>query len=82
MPLNLQSKLLRVLQEKEIMRLGGTKSVKIDVRVIAATNENLKNLTENVKFREDLFYRLNFVPIKIPLLRERKKDISILCRKN
>lgn len=79
MPLNLQSKLLRVLQEKEIMRLGGTKSIKIDVRVIAATNQNLKELIEKGKFREDLFYRLNVVPIKIPSLRERQNDIPILA---
>ncbi|AYD40199.1 PAS domain-containing protein [Clostridium fermenticellae] len=78
MPLNLQSKFLRVLQEKEIMRLGGTKSIKIDVRVIASTNQNLKASIEKGKFREDLFYRLNVVPIKIPPLRERQKDISIL----
>ncbi|WML37379.1 sigma 54-interacting transcriptional regulator [Clostridium sp. OS1-26] len=78
MPLNLQSKLLRVLQEKEIMRLGGTKSIKIDVRVIAATNQKLQELIEKGKFREDLFYRLNVVPIKIPPIRERKDDIPIL----
>lgn len=79
MPLNLQSKLLRVLQEKEIMRLGGTKSIKINVRVIAATNQNLKKLIEEGKFREDLFYRLNVVPIKIPSLRERQNDVAILA---
>lgn len=79
MPLNLQSKLLRVLQEKEIMRLGATKSIKIDVRVIAATNQKLKEMIEAGKFREDLFYRLNVVPIKIPPLRERLDDISILA---
>jgi PAS domain S-box-containing protein len=79
MPLNLQSKLLRVLQEKEIMRLGGTKSIKIDVRVIAATNQKLNELIEKGKFREDLYYRLNVVPIKVPPLRERRNDISILA---
>lgn len=79
MPLNLQSKLLRVIQEKEIMRIGATKSIKLDVRVIAATNQNLSELIKIGKFREDLFYRLNVVPIKIPSLRERKDDISILA---
>lgn len=79
MPLNLQSKLLRVLQEKEIMRIGGTKSIKLDVRVIAATNQDLSELIKQGKFREDLFYRLNVVPLKIPPLRERKDDIAILA---
>ncbi|MCM8711224.1 sigma 54-interacting transcriptional regulator [Clostridium sp. SYSU_GA19001] len=80
MPLNLQSKLLRVLQEKEIMRLGGTKSIKLDVRVIASTNRDLKELIKQGKFREDLFYRLNVLPIKIPALKDRKEDISILAQ--
>ena len=79
MPLNLQSKLLRVLQEKEVMRIGATKSIKLDVRVIAATNQDLSHLIKIGKFREDLFYRLNVVPIKIPALRERKDDISLLA---
>lgn len=79
MPLNLQSKLLRVLQEKEIMRIGATKSIKLDVRVIAATNQDLSQLIKLGKFREDLFYRLNVVPIKIPPLRERRDDISLLA---
>ncbi|HHY13636.1 MAG TPA: sigma 54-interacting transcriptional regulator [Thermoanaerobacterales bacterium] len=78
MPLSLQSKLLRVLQEKEIIRVGGTKSIKLDVRVISATNQDLQILIEEGKFREDLFYRLNVVPIKIPPLRERKDDIPLL----
>jgi len=78
MPLTLQSKLLRVLQEKEIIRVGGVKSIKLDVRVIASTNQILSELIKSGKFREDLFYRLNVVPIKIPPLRERKDDISIL----
>lgn len=81
MPLNLQAKLLRVIQEKEIMRIGATKSIKLDVRVIAATNQNLNELIKIGKFREDLFYRLNVVPIKIPSLRERKDDIPILAYK-
>lgn len=79
MPINLQSKLLRVIQEKELMRVGGTKTIKLDVRIIASTNENLNELIKTGKFREDLFYRLNVVPIKIPPLRERKDDIPILA---
>ncbi|MBU3156644.1 sigma-54 interaction domain-containing protein [Clostridium estertheticum] len=79
MPLSLQSKLLRVLQEKELMRVGGVKSIKLDVRVIASTNQILSELIKQGKFREDLFYRLNVVPIRIPPLRERKADISIFA---
>ncbi|WP_432407464.1 sigma-54 interaction domain-containing protein [Wukongibacter sp. M2B1] len=78
MPLNLQSKLLRVLQEREIIRIGGSKSIKLDVRVISSTNQNLEKLTQQGKFREDLYYRLNVVPLRIPPLRERKDDIPIL----
>lgn len=79
MPLDLQAKLLRVLQEYEIMRIGGTKSIKIDVRVVSATNMNLEEMVEFREFRTDLFYRLNIVPIKIPPLRERKADIVPLA---
>lgn len=75
MPISLQPKLLRVLQEGEITRLGGTKSIKIDVRIVCATNANLQDLISNCKFREDLFYRLNTIPILIPPLRERKDEI-------
>ncbi len=75
MPLALQAKLLRALQEKEIMRLGGTKSIKINVRFISATNANLSDKIANHAFREDLFYRLNTIPIMIPPLRERKDEI-------
>ncbi|NTV89580.1 MAG: sigma 54-interacting transcriptional regulator [Clostridiales bacterium] len=78
MPMNLQAKLLRVLQEKEIIRVGGTKSIKLDVRIIAATNQDLQELIHKSRFREDLFYRLNVVPIRVPPLRERKDDIPIL----
>lgn len=78
-PINLQAKLLRVLQEKEIKRVGGTNTIKIDVRVIAATNQNLEEEVKRGKFREDLFYRLNVIPITIPPLRERKEDISLLA---
>lgn len=79
MPLPLQSKLLRVLQEKELMRIGGTKSIKLDVRVIAATNQNLIELVQRKEFRQDLYYRLNVIPIRIPSLRERKEDIVLLA---
>jgi len=75
---SLQTKLLRVLQEKEIERLGGSRPVKVDVRVIAATNRNLEEMMREGKFREDLYYRLNVVPIFIPPLRERKEDIPVL----
>ena len=75
MPYHLQAKLLRVLQEKEMFRLGGTKPIKLDIRIISATNKNLKNFINKGKFREDLFYRLNTIPINIPALSQRKDDI-------
>ena len=75
LPLDLQVKLLRVIQEREIQRVGGTSTKKIDVRLIAATNRNLKEMVQEGKFREDLYYRLNVVPIVIPPLRERKEEI-------
>jgi two-component system response regulator AtoC len=77
--LSMQSKLLRFLQEHEIKRVGGTESIKVDVRVIAATNQPLEPLVKNEKFREDLFDRLNVVSITLPSLRERKDDISLLA---
>ncbi len=76
-PLNLQGKLLRGIQERVIQRVGGEKDIKIDVRIISATNKNLKDMTENNEFREDLYYRLNVVEINIPPLRERVEDIPI-----
>jgi transcriptional regulator with GAF, ATPase, and Fis domain len=76
--LGLQTKLLRVLQEGEFERLGDPKTIKVDVRIIAATNRNLEKEIENGNFREDLFYRLNVFPIKIPPLRDRKEDIPLL----
>src|SRR3989338_1844496 len=75
----LQVKMLRVLQEQEFERVGGMKSLKVNIRVIAATHRNLEKEVESNKFREDLFYRLNVIPISIPPLRERKSDIPILA---
>ncbi|OGE21426.1 MAG: histidine kinase, partial [Candidatus Dadabacteria bacterium RBG_19FT_COMBO_40_33] len=77
-PIHLQSKLLRVLQEEEIRRLGDTKTIKVDVRIIAATSRDLNEDVKQGSFRGDLFYRLNVLPIHIPPLRERKDDIPIL----
>jgi len=81
MPIELQAKLLRALQEKEIHRLGGTKVIKIDIRVISATNANLQNNIKNGLFREDLYYRINTVPVEIPPLRERKEEIIPMSNK-
>lgn len=81
LPIELQAKLLRALQEKEIHRLGGTKLIKIDIRIISATNANLKANIRNGLFREDLYYRINTVPINIPPLRERKEEIIPISNK-
>lgn len=80
LPLDLQSKLLRVLQEGEFDPVGSSKTVNVDVRVICATNRNLNELTKEGKFREDLFYRLNVFPIDVPPLRDRPDDIALLAR--
>ena len=71
-------KLLRVLQEKEFERLGGNKSIKVDVRIICATHRNLEKMVKEGKFRSDLFYRINVFPVTIPPLRDRKEDIPLL----
>lgn len=78
MPLELQAKLLRVLQEKEITRTGGATVIPVDVRIVAATNQDLKERVRAKEFREDLYYRLNVVPIQLPALRERAEDIPLL----
>jgi transcriptional regulator with PAS, ATPase and Fis domain len=78
MSLSTQAKLLRVLQEREIRRVGGTKTIPVDLRIIAATNKNLEEAIKQGTFRDDLFYRLNIIPITIPPLRERGEDIEAL----
>jgi DNA-binding NtrC family response regulator len=79
MPLSIQSKILRALQEKEIRRVGGNETIRVDVRFIAATNANLEELIEEKRFRKDLYYRLNAGTLSIPPLRERKEDIPLLA---
>ena len=79
-PLETQAKLLRVMQEREFMRLGGVETIKVDVRVVAATNIDLRRAVEEGRFREDLYYRLNVIAIQLPPLRQRKEDIPALVQ--
>jgi two-component system response regulator PilR (NtrC family) len=79
-PVDTQAKLLRVIQERDFMRLGGMESIKVDARIIAATNSDLRQMMEEGRFREDLFYRLNVITIQLPPLRERRDDIPILVQ--
>lgn len=79
-PIALQAKLLRVLQEREFERVGGNKTIKVDVRVLATTNRNLLRAVERGEFREDLYYRLNVFPVQVPPLRERSADVPLLAR--
>lgn len=79
MSLEMQVKLLRAIQEKEIFRVGGSKNIPVDVRIIAATNQNIDEMVEEGRFRRDLFYRLNVIRLEIPPLRERHEDIIPLC---
>jgi len=80
MPLFLQVKILRILQERRIERVGGLNAIPVDVRIIAATNRDLDDMVAQGEFRQDLYYRINVIPITIPPLRERKEDLDILCR--
>ena len=80
LPLEMQPKLLRVIEDKEFERIGGTKIIQSDFRVIAATNQNLEEMLAENRFRKDLFYRLNVIPLHIPPLRERKNDILSIAR--
>jgi DNA-binding NtrC family response regulator len=79
-PLDTQAKLLRVIQEREFMRLGGVEMIKVDVRIIAATNVSLRDMMRDGRFREDLFYRLNVITVQLPPLRDRKEDIPLLAQ--
>src|SRR5690606_37364335 len=80
LPLQMQSKLLQVLQDKSFLPIGRTVPIKVDVRIIAATNKNLEKMVEQGLFRSDLYYRLNVVPITIPLLRKRKDDVPFFLQ--
>jgi transcriptional regulator with GAF, ATPase, and Fis domain len=81
MSLSAQAKVLRALQESKITRVGGNKEIKVNVRIIAATNKDVREEIKNGNFREDLFHRLNVIPIQVPALSERKEDIPLLCDK-
>jgi transcriptional regulator with GAF, ATPase, and Fis domain len=74
-PLETQAKLLRVIQEREFMRLGGVETIKVDVRIIAATNVDLRRMTDDGRFREDLYYRLHVITVQLPALRDRRDDV-------
>src|SRR2546421_839580 len=76
--ISMQAKLLRALQEREIMRVGGTRPIKVDARVLAATNRDLEAMVKDNRFREDLYYRLNVIPVDVPPLRQRRDDIAVL----
>ncbi len=80
LPLDLQPKLLRVIEQREIRRVGGNRTIKIDIRVLAATKHDLRKEVERGKFREDLYFRLSVVPVRLPALRERKEDLGLLAR--
>ena len=80
MPLETQAKLLRVIQEREFMRLGGIETIKVDVRIIAATNVDLRQMMDDGRFREDLYYRLHVITVQLPPLRDRRDDIPLLTQ--